>query len=823
MTSAETSHRERLQSLVVIGRRKNQLMAAKCFNLSCATTAPLPRRAVRDCSSAIITFLLNQHAKNKPQASLLDFRTWESCRTMPLASGFSRGSPVSPALAFRCCSTPTSVNLRRSQELRGNGYLVSFHVIHLKLCCSVAAASVRLSRRFPNNLKQLPQHSELWTYRQIFKTHREVLASHQGESGIIPGRVTFGFSRVGIVPDDAAGRRVFSGISRFPRPSVPVLLHTHLNHPHRLSRTSLLKAAQLSSLTLIDVDILNAAETKIGRSRDVSGEAAFCERKRRQMNATESTERGDSNYRKDLRDFFSIIHSITTRVHESRWARPTCSAETFVNLRTLLALPLTFDALIDSLVPDGRRSARAIEDEDKESCYDSVGGGKTMTGVELHTCAADLVVLFSAFIRRILWINDIVLLAQLRVRCTFEMVTANAFRAIEERATSGREVCDCQYQVVKDAAGRLDYWTRCMKGTRQVSHLDKLLPPPLGLAAMPPAFQSQVNSLYSVVEIPLSPRATEVLQTRLPLIFAVILVSATRNHGSQVLMLISQHRLLKVLGRECTEALPAVYVPPAENPLCRRGSRRCSGSLHVDYQETSAKRRAIRLGDGGQDVLAGARREFPRIWKCIHAAREVAWRETSETREDARQELKIRPSIVGIWQRILLSRQLASSPARGMAIGWEYTPALSRALSLNAVHDECTPLFGQPGFQTRRLENIYKASWNGSFDNESICSMWDAERSRSTSGKITLLHQTEEKVWRKSLYYIKQTEEKEKLIIYPLLPPQAVLKSEGDVIAWRLQLAACLPSPGTADHIFQPLERLQRASGSRDFTPLRRR
>ncbi|KAJ8872573.1 hypothetical protein PR048_026179 [Dryococelus australis] len=37
-----------------------------------------------------------------------------------------------------------------------------------------------------------------------------------GEPGSIPCRVTLGFSHVGIVPDDPASRRVFSGISRFP-------------------------------------------------------------------------------------------------------------------------------------------------------------------------------------------------------------------------------------------------------------------------------------------------------------------------------------------------------------------------------------------------------------------------------------------------------------------------------------------------------------------------------------------------------------------------------------------------------------------------------
>ncbi|KAJ8872943.1 hypothetical protein PR048_026559 [Dryococelus australis] len=37
-------------------------------------------------------------------------------------------------------------------------------------------------------------------------------------------------------PDDAVDRRVFSGISRFPHPFIPALLHTHHHHPHWLSR-----------------------------------------------------------------------------------------------------------------------------------------------------------------------------------------------------------------------------------------------------------------------------------------------------------------------------------------------------------------------------------------------------------------------------------------------------------------------------------------------------------------------------------------------------------------------------------------------------------
>ncbi|KAJ8871698.1 hypothetical protein PR048_028025 [Dryococelus australis] len=59
-----------------------------------------------------------------------------------------------------------------------------------------------------------------------------LLVSHQGELGLIPGRVTPGFSQVGIVPDNAAGRWVFSATSRFPRPSHSdaAPLSTHFTH-----------------------------------------------------------------------------------------------------------------------------------------------------------------------------------------------------------------------------------------------------------------------------------------------------------------------------------------------------------------------------------------------------------------------------------------------------------------------------------------------------------------------------------------------------------------------------------------------------------------
>ncbi|KAJ8890002.1 hypothetical protein PR048_009507 [Dryococelus australis] len=58
-----------------------------------------------------------------------------------------------------------------------------------------------------------------------------------------------GFSHTGIMPDDAAGRQVFPGISRFSRPCILTLLHTRLAPPPPSAlKTSMLTAAQIPLL-----------------------------------------------------------------------------------------------------------------------------------------------------------------------------------------------------------------------------------------------------------------------------------------------------------------------------------------------------------------------------------------------------------------------------------------------------------------------------------------------------------------------------------------------------------------------------------------------
>ncbi|KAJ8867386.1 hypothetical protein PR048_031187 [Dryococelus australis] len=88
-----------------------------------------------------------------------------------------------------------------------------------------------------------------------------VRPGYVGKTPILGGVASI-FSNVGIVPDDDAGRQVFSGISLSPRPCIPALLHTHLSSPSSTLKTSMLRGTQISSLTHILL-LLNSYSTII--------------------------------------------------------------------------------------------------------------------------------------------------------------------------------------------------------------------------------------------------------------------------------------------------------------------------------------------------------------------------------------------------------------------------------------------------------------------------------------------------------------------------------------------------------------------------------
>ncbi|KAJ8887697.1 hypothetical protein PR048_013915 [Dryococelus australis] len=136
----------------------------------------------------------------------------------------------SPPADFRCHSevpsfskSQTSILLKsrpwqtathRTNLPRAPACLISAEVDR---CGSIAAAASDLRRTLPLG--------------------RRAADPTEGEPGSIPGGVAHGYSHVGIVPDDAADRRVFSGVSRFPFHFIPTLLRTLASPSSALKRT----------------------------------------------------------------------------------------------------------------------------------------------------------------------------------------------------------------------------------------------------------------------------------------------------------------------------------------------------------------------------------------------------------------------------------------------------------------------------------------------------------------------------------------------------------------------------------------------------------
>ncbi|KAJ8894607.1 hypothetical protein PR048_007271 [Dryococelus australis] len=197
--------------------------------------------------------------------------------------GFSQRSPVSPTLSFLRCSIINSINLIGSQDLDVKSRL---NILTLLACqCKLQFRGINRKLRIGNKtLLRVIEMSMEWSQNERAgingisprkpagpasssgndshtrkfggdpagdsarsdlvggeRANRSatavpgaieavrLLVSHQGKSGSITGKFTPGFSHVGIVPEDAADRRLFSGISCCILASI---------HPHLISASS---------------------------------------------------------------------------------------------------------------------------------------------------------------------------------------------------------------------------------------------------------------------------------------------------------------------------------------------------------------------------------------------------------------------------------------------------------------------------------------------------------------------------------------------------------------------------------------------------------
>ncbi|KAJ8897878.1 hypothetical protein PR048_003235 [Dryococelus australis] len=107
-----------------------------------------------------------------------DLRMWESCRTMPLAGGFSRGSPVSPALSFLRCFILTSVTFIDSEDLavnsRQNLFTHSHHIYGPSSVEPTPPPPPPAPHDQPNPLEEEIQRPGRVRFSPSFRTRRRV-------------------------------------------------------------------------------------------------------------------------------------------------------------------------------------------------------------------------------------------------------------------------------------------------------------------------------------------------------------------------------------------------------------------------------------------------------------------------------------------------------------------------------------------------------------------------------------------------------------------------------------------------------------------------
>ncbi|KAJ8886673.1 hypothetical protein PR048_012885 [Dryococelus australis] len=150
-------------------------------------------------------------------------------------TGFSHAlqeSPNSPNISFRRCYIPTSITL------------ICFPDLALKsspnLFNHVTANYVQSQNHpFDVDVKRSGQGYPITPCLKI-SALKKCSPTHQDEPGSIPGQITPGFSQVEIVPDDAAGQRIYSGISHFPWSCISALRHSHLISPLSTVKSSII-------------------------------------------------------------------------------------------------------------------------------------------------------------------------------------------------------------------------------------------------------------------------------------------------------------------------------------------------------------------------------------------------------------------------------------------------------------------------------------------------------------------------------------------------------------------------------------------------------
>ncbi|KAJ8873420.1 hypothetical protein PR048_024237 [Dryococelus australis] len=248
------STEERLSSCVKAGRpvvRRENCTSVKSLALS--GDGHLMCEAVSPLSLLCLSASNAEECSRQTRASRLDFishseilrrRTGRPVNLATTGTLTGTGRPVNLATTGTLTGTGRPVNLATTGTLTGTGRPVNLATTGTLTGTgrpvNLATTGTLTGTGRPVNLATTGTLTDTGRLVNIATTEEKwfyVLPLNQKcytwlvDSAKITTYACSGFSHVGIVPDDAAGRRVSSGICRFPRPCIPALFHTHLNSP----------------------------------------------------------------------------------------------------------------------------------------------------------------------------------------------------------------------------------------------------------------------------------------------------------------------------------------------------------------------------------------------------------------------------------------------------------------------------------------------------------------------------------------------------------------------------------------------------------------
>ncbi|KAJ8888778.1 hypothetical protein PR048_008270 [Dryococelus australis] len=407
----------RPQSLACITQRSTVTARDVCRHChrggKCGALAAIPPKSIpAEDKWAFIdaVSLLSSHQGDPgsiPGRVTPDFRMWESCRTMPLAGEFSRGSPVSPTLSFRRSSILSSITLFGSQDLdiKNHSNLLTHS---LSICSRCLAVRVMFIPNATFLIRSFSRRARFFCTESISFRETSWLGL-RGQDVEIRSVSEILCGRLNHLLESASDNMNKVGLSKLivivvvcaeRRGSVKGDIATRIKSPIAAKRKALYWRALFSPCCVYLWDF-QRRHYFIGAADFAKSPTPLGLKRGRNVNMHSARRRGVYRQR-GARERLLLLRAIDPAVASEqsvfanlprdRHALEVSRGGRLTNTLMQRAPPRSIKRSVRDQKPVARSLLRIVrgrvEDNERESSYDSDGGGgKAMTGFELQTCA----------------------------------------------------------------------------------------------------------------------------------------------------------------------------------------------------------------------------------------------------------------------------------------------------------------------------------------------------------------------------------------------------------------------------------------------------